>query len=171
MKQIKVGFVGSQGSGKTTKAYELATSLKKQRLDVYVLSEVARSCPFPINEDTDIQSQLWILGKTITREQSSKGHVLIHDRTLLDALAYSMYVNREFFEPLKAFIKNYMSTYDYIVYCRPNDSYLIDDGLRSISKKFRDEIDDIMTSLLDELDIDTIDYEDVETCITFDLTD
>ena len=116
MKKIKIGFVGPQGSGKTTKAYELATYLKKKGHDVFVLSEVARSCPFPINEETGRKSQLWIIGKTLTREQSSKGNILIHDRTLLDCLSYSIYTDNEFFKYLKPFVKEYMKTYDYIIY-------------------------------------------------------
>ena len=57
---MKIGFIGSQGCGKTTTAYALATELKKRKHDVYVLSEVARSCPFELNEGATEKSQMWI---------------------------------------------------------------------------------------------------------------
>ena len=150
---MKVGIIGSQGTGKTTAIYQLGADLKKEGLDVFLLTEVARSCPFQINEATTRKSQLWIMGKLITREQSSKGQILIGDRTLLDVFAYSYRVDPEFFEPFKPFIKKYMETYDIVFYLFPNDRFLVDDGFRSTSKKFRDEIDKILKELINELNI------------------
>ena len=150
---MKIGFIGSQGTGKTTIAYELATKLKKEGHDVYVLSEVARSCPLPINEESTRSAQLWIMGKQITREQSAKGKIYVSDRTLLDSFAYALRVDKDFFESAKPFVEQYMTTYDLVFYLEPNDKYLVDDGTRSTDKKFRDEIDDIMLSLIEELDV------------------
>ena len=148
---MKIGFVGSQGTGKTTLAYELAHYLKLQGNDVYVLSEVARSCPLPINESTTKESQLWIMGKQMTREQSAKGKIYITDRTLLDSFCYGMRIDEKFFNHFKEFVKEYLTTYDYILYLKPNDKYLKDDGTRSVDKNFRDEIDFLMKKYLDEL--------------------
>lgn len=149
---MKIAFIGTQGSGKTTSAYQLATELKKNHNDVYVLSEIARSCPFPINKDATIQTQLWIFGKQITREQSSKGKILITDRTLLDVFCYGIRVDG-MFESLKPFIKEYMKTYDIIFYLTANDEYLINDGTRSTDKEFRDVIEQKMLKYIDELSI------------------
>lgn len=153
---MKVAFVGAQGSGKTTTIYQLGADLKKEKLDVFILTEVARSCPFKINKGTTRKAQLWILGKLITREQSSKGEVLIGDRTLLDVLAYSYRVDPEFFESAKPFVKKYMETYDIVFYLPPNDKYLVKDGFRSVDKEFRDEIDKILKDLIVELDIKVV---------------
>lgn len=160
--RLKIGFLGPQGSGKTTKAYELATLLKKKGYDVYILSEVARSCPLPINEDVTREAQLWILGKQLTREQSAKGQILISDRTLLDCFAYSVWAEPQFFKTLKPFIKVYMSTYDMIFYLNANDEYLIDDGIRSTNKTFRDDIDNIMIQLIEELGVCTYEGNDMK---------
>ena len=158
--RIKIGFVGAQGTGKTTAAYDLAAKLKKAGHDVYVLSEVARSCPLPINEDATFEAQLWIMGKQLTREQSAKGNILISDRTLLDSFCYSLRANKDFFKNMFPFIKEYMKTYDAIFLLKPNDDYLIDDGTRSTNKDFRDEIDEIMMKCIDTLEIPVIDVED-----------
>jgi len=163
--RIKIGFIGPQGSGKTTKAYVLGVLLKKQGYDVYILSEVARSCPLPINEDTTRESQLWIMGKQLTREQSAKGQVLITDRTILDSFAYSMSTDPKFFSTLKPFIKEYMNTYDLVFYLKANDKYLIDDGIRSVDKGYRNKIDDIMKELITELDIDVKKDVDLQSTV------
>ena len=159
---MKIGFIGSQGSGKTTKAYELAAELKKEENDVYVLSEVARSCPFPINENTTREAQLWIMGKQITREQSSRGKILISDRTLLDSYSYAMKKDEPFFKHAKDFIREYMSTYDFVFYMEPSDEYLVEDGTRSVNTDFRDEIDEIMCNLMDEMEVDVINITDID---------
>ena len=157
--KIRIGFVGPQGSGKTTKCYELATELKKKGHDVYVLSEVARSCPLPLNENATLESQFWILGKQLTREQSARGKILISDRTVLDVFCYGVRVNKEFFEKLKPFIKEYMKTYNVIFLLKPNDEFLIDDGIRSVNKDFRNEIDDLIKKYISELDIKVIETD------------
>ena len=149
--KMKIGFVGSQGTGKTTLSYELAAELKKRGHDVYVLSEVARSCPLPINEETTKESQLWIIGKQMTREQSAKGKIYVSDRTILDPYCYGMRIDPDFFKDFESFIKAYLRTYDYIFYMPPNDDYLMDDGTRSTDTKFRDEIDSLMKWNLDKL--------------------
>ena len=161
MKRIKIGFIGPQGSGKTTKAFELATELKKCGLDVILLSEVARSCPFEINEGADKETQLWLLGKQLTREQSMKGQVLITDRTLLDNLVYALRCNQDFFESLKSFVREYVNTYDLIFYMPGRDDYLKDDGIRSVDKEFRDEIEYRLQELMALLDVQYVQVDDV----------
>jgi len=164
---MKIGFVGSQGCGKTTSAYKLAAELKRMGNDVYVLSEVARSCPFKLNEQATQKTQMWIFGKQLTREQSSKGDILISDRTLMDSFCYGIRACPEFFKPLTPFMKEYLKTYDYIFYLEPNDNYLLDDGIRSTNKDFRNEIDKIISKYLVELDVKhiTVNSGDVETML------
>ena len=161
-REAKIGFVGAQGSGKTTRAYELATALKKAGKDVYILSEVARSCPFELNEKATEETQLWIFGKQLTREQSSKGQILISDRTLMDSFCYGIRACPRLFKELEGFVREYLTTYDYIFYLKPNNDYLIDDGVRSTNAEFRDEIDNIITGYLEKFSVPYVEEEDVE---------
>ncbi len=162
---IKIGFIGSQGSGKTTKAYEFATVLKKAGHDVSVITEVARSCPLPINERTTKASQLWIMGKQMTREQSIKSNIIITDRTILDSFCYSSRIDIEFFKHFEQMIKKYMETYDIVFYLPPNDNYLVDDGTRSIDKQFRNEIDCIMNNYIDKLSIKIYQVDNINSML------
>ncbi len=157
----KICLCGSQGSGKTTMMFRLAHDLKLKGHDVSVLSEVARSCPLPINEEVSDEAQFWIFAKQLSREQSMKGEILLTDRSLLDPLAYGIRRNPKLFRTLIPFVKEYMKTYDAVIYLPPNDNYLIDDGIRSVNKEFRDEIDKIMLGLIDELNVKTVTIEEV----------
>lgn len=160
MLKHKIGFIGSQGTGKTTMMFELAVFLKKAKQDVSILSEVARSCPLPINEETTKESQFWIFGKQLTREQTMKGKILISDRTLLDVLLYSARKFPNISNTLKPFVREYMKTYTAIIYLPPNDKYLLKDNIRSVDKRFRDEIDKLAKEMLEELAISYIHLDD-----------
>jgi len=150
---MKVGFSAAQGTGKTTAVYELAALLKKHGTghDVYVISEVARKCPFLINEKTTIKAQEWIMTKMIQEELEAKAEIIIHDRTLLDSWIYGLRIAPDYFERLRPYVHNYLCGYDIIFVLPPNDKYLTNDGTRSTNKKFRDEIDNLMQAEIKQL--------------------
>lgn len=158
---MKIGMIGCQGSGKTTKAFELCYELKKEGLDVQYVLELARKCPFDINKDSVDKTEYWIIGKTLEEEQEITGDIVITDRTLLDNLAYGLYFHKDKFESLKPFVKEYMKTYDLIFLMEPNDDYLIDDGVRDTNKQFRDDIDKTIIDLINELNVSVIISDDI----------
>ncbi len=163
---MKIGFCGSQGTGKTTTAFALAHALKNMGKSVSFVSEVARTCPkhLPINENSTKEAQLWIMATQIEREQEMTSNIQITDRTLLDSLAYAIRVDKGFFCAIKPFVKKYMKTYDLIIYMKPQDVYLKKDGTRSLNTEFRDIIDAIMKKLLKEMQIQYITVESGDTC-------
>ena len=65
---MKIALIGTHGTGKTTIAHELVAKLKKQKINADFLGELARHCPFPINEGTTKKSQLWIILNQILKE-------------------------------------------------------------------------------------------------------
>ena len=65
---MKIAFIGSHGVGKTTLCYDLAARLKRLDLNVDMVKEVARECPLPINRETTLESQAWIIHSQIAEE-------------------------------------------------------------------------------------------------------
>ena len=90
----KVAFIGSHGVGKTTLTYELAARLKRANVRVELVKEVARRCPLPLNRETTLDAQAWILHTQMALEiESTRGHeVVVCDRSALDnyASAYAL---------------------------------------------------------------------------------
>ena len=68
-RRFKIAFIGSHGVDKTTLCYGLAARLKVRDVSLDVVHEVARRCPLPINEETGVASQSWILAQP-TREMT-----------------------------------------------------------------------------------------------------
>ena len=87
---MKVAFIGSHGVGKTTLCFELAALLKKRDRVVEMVREVARFCPLPINRETTIAAQSWILHTEIAEElvAENKAEIVICDRSVLDNYCY-----------------------------------------------------------------------------------
>ena len=148
---MKIAFIGTHGIGKTTLTYELCTRLKKQDLDVGFIEELARRCPFPINEGTSLEAQTWILTMTITKEiEHTKVYQhIICDRSVLDNYAY-LFNKFGHVQALYDLVIYWVRTYDLLVKVPINEQYLRPDGVRSIDRGFQQAIDARIDQLLEE---------------------
>ena len=148
---MKVAFIGTHGVGKTTLAFGLASHLKQLGANVGFLEEVARRCPFPINEDTSLEAQIWIQVETIRRE-IELGKVypeMVCDRSVLDNYCYmELRFGRQ--EAIFGLVRHWSSTYDLLVKVPINEEYLQVDGMRSTDLAFQRAIDELLDSLLEE---------------------
>jgi len=142
---FKVALVGTHGVNKTTIAYELAGVLKRRGRTVELLTEIARECPFPLNESATREAYQWIIARQIQLEleKAPRADVLVCDRSVLDNFAY--YVRRygskgEEAEALGAYCRSWMRTYDLLLRL-PITQALASDGFRSTDEQFQREID------------------------------
>lgn len=148
---FKVALVGTHGVGKTTVAYELGGAIKRRGTTVELLTEIARECPFALNDQASREAHQWIIARQIQLEieKRPRADVLICDRSVLDNYAY--YVRLYGSTGLQAaalleYCRAWMSTYDLLVRL-PVVAPLTDDGFRSTDAQFQHEIE----SLCDEL--------------------
>jgi nicotinamide riboside kinase len=148
---FKVALVGTHGVGKTTVAYELGGAIKRRGCTVELLTEIARECPFALNDQASREAHQWIIARQIQLEieKRLRAQILICDRSVLDNFAYyaRLYGTAgEQAEALLAYCRAWMSTYDLLVRL-PVVAPLTDDGFRSTDAQFQYEIE----SLCDEL--------------------
>jgi len=146
---MKIAFIGSHGVGKTTLCFELAASLKRVDLSVDLVKEVARGCPLPINRETTVLAQEWILHTQVAQEIELASHydAIICDRAVLDNYAYMVQAagRRSDLEP---YILAWMQTYDLLVKV-PIVTAPTFDGTRDTSVQFQFDIDRLIDRLLD----------------------
>ena len=154
--KIRIAFLGSHGTGKTTAVLDLATRLKKAGCDVEVVNEVARASPFPINEGTTMRSQLWIFANMLSKEIMADAEITIYDRTLLDVFEYTFRIAPDDAELLRPFIQEWMKTYDLLFYMEPRRGYLKKDGKRSTDKKFQKVIKDMMETDIEAMQLPVV---------------
>lgn len=150
MKQpFKIAFVGSHGVGKTTLCYGLAARLKARDIVLGVVEEVARRSPLPINRDTTLDAQTWILHTQIADElvAANRHDVIICDRSVLDNYVYLLLAaGRQ--SILEGLIDGWMRTYDLLVHV-PIVGDPQADGMRSTDPVFQQSVD---ARLLQEID-------------------
>ncbi|HEX6202180.1 MAG TPA: ATP-binding protein [Thermoanaerobaculia bacterium] len=140
--RLKIAFIGSHGVGKTTLCYGLAARLKSSDVAVEVVHEVARRCPLPINEETSVASESWILHTQIAEEivAAHRYPVVICDRSALDNYVYLL-LAAEPRPDLDGLVDAWMRTYDLLVHV-PVVEEPSPDGVRSADPSFQRAVDE-----------------------------
>jgi hypothetical protein len=148
---LKLALIGTHGVGKTTLAYEVCSLLKKADYNVELVTEVARRSPFPVNEGTTLEGQLWILHAQIAAELEAAARAphVICDRAVLDNYGYL--VNKFGRQPqLETWLSWWMDSYSLLVAVPPMADGIPPDGFRSENLEFQHRIHDLIEELLDE---------------------
>jgi hypothetical protein len=154
---LKLALIGTHGVGKTTLAFEVCALLKKAGRHVELVTEVARKSPFPVNTDTTLEGQLWILHSQIAAELDAARHAnaVITDRSVLDNYCYL--VNKFERQPaLEPWLARWMGTYTHLVGVPPGDNGIQPDGFRSDDRAFQSRIHELLMELLAEPPFDTL---------------
>ena len=150
---MKIAFIGTHGVGKTTLCFDVAARLKRLDLAVDLVKEVARGCPLPINRETTLEAQAWILHTQVAEEiaASARYQVVVCDRSVLDNYAYLVHRvgRRPEYEEL---VRTWMLTYDglFKVPIVEEPSF---DGTRDTSRNFQSEVDQVIDELLDSIGV------------------
>jgi hypothetical protein len=154
-----IAFTGTHGVGKTTSVYKKAHDLKIQLPDkkVGVFNENAAWCPFPINEGTTRDAQLWMFTNQISTEMEylSRYDIVVSDRTCVDCIAYSIYrgfddIAEKMIEFSRCHIHRYKEVYFKEIEKNP---WALEDGFRSVEEHFRKNIELILKSLYEVLNM------------------
>ncbi len=145
---LKIAFIGTHGVGKTTLCFDLASRLKRLDLGVDIVKEVARTCPLPINQETTLEAQAWILHSQIAQELAAQSQyqAVICDRSVLDNYAYMVHRTGrrpEYDALVKAWVGSYGALVKVPVLQPPSF-----DGKRDVSRTFQLEIDAVIDGLL-----------------------
>jgi thymidylate kinase len=140
--RCKVAFIGSHGVGKTTLAFGLASRLKARDLSLEVVHEVARRCPLPINEETSVAAQSWILHTQVAEElvAAARYPVVLCDRSVLDNYVYLLLAAGER-EALRNLVDDWMASYQLLVHV-PIVGRLQPDGVRAADPAFQQLVDE-----------------------------
>jgi GTPase SAR1 family protein len=160
--RLKIAFIGTHGVGKTTLCFDLASRLKRLDLGVDIVKEVARACPLPINRDTTIEAQAWILHSQIAQEIEAltRNEVVICDRSVIDNYAYLVHRagRRPEYDALVArWVGTYAGLFKVPILQAPSF-----DGTRDLSTTFQTDIDGVIDELVQAFDVpyQTLDPED-----------
>lgn len=145
---MKIAFIGTHGTGKTTLCYNLVGELKKQNINADMVKEVARLSPLPVNRQTSIEAQTWILMTQVAEEiaSASRHDVVVCDRSVLDNYAYLAFAfGRQ--KAIERFVDFWMKSYD-VLFKVPVVDAPSEDGFRDTDQFFIRSIDQLVDALL-----------------------
>jgi nicotinamide riboside kinase len=141
-RSFKLAFIGSHGVGKTTLCYGLAARLKARDIHLEMVREVARRCPLPINQDTNLAAQSWILHTQIAEELAAQSEydAVLCDRSVLDNYAYLLLAAGS--QPaLEGMVNSWMTSYDLLLHV-PIVEAPSADGLRATDPTFQAAVEE-----------------------------
>ena len=147
---MKIAFIGTHGVGKTTLCHDLVATLRRSGINADMVREVARLSPLPINRQTSLDAQTWILVTQVGEEirSASQHDVVVCDRSALDNYAYlARACGRQ--PAIEAFVDHWMSLYD-VLFKVPITGIALPDGVRDVDETFVREIDVMVDALLAE---------------------
>ena len=145
---MKLAFIGTHGVGKTTLCYDLVAALKRRGVNADMVKEVARLSPLPINQQTSLDAQTWILMTQVAEEirSASQHEVVVCDRAVLDNYAYLVRAcGRQ--PEIEQFVGHWMHTYD-VLFKVPVTGLAMPDGVRDVDAAFVRDIDALVDELL-----------------------
>jgi len=145
---MKIAFIGTHGTGKTTLSYGLAEWFSKNGHHVDIVKEVAANSLLPINEESTLGAQLRILKLQMADEilASERYKHVISDRSVIDNYIYLI---RKFGpHPIEKYILDkWVQTYDFHFYV-PIQFKLIGTNIRASDIHFQEEIDKLLLYFL-----------------------
>tara|TARA_R110000851_G_scaffold26435_2_gene74983 strand:- start:4190 stop:4771 length:582 start_codon:yes stop_codon:yes gene_type:complete len=156
-----ISFTGAQSTGKTTLLNNIR-SLNPFYIEYVaeVTRRIKREFNLPINESGGDLTQTMIMSDHIANVyQKYNCDNVILDRCALDGIVYTQWlynkgkVSKEVLQWAKKIYNTLIGEYDVIFVTSPADVPLVDDGERSIDKKFREEIIDIFDMYIDDMKI------------------
>ncbi len=148
-----IAICGTHGTGKTTLSYKLAAAYKGLGKSVKIIQEVARSCPFPLNDKMTKETALWIYYEHARKELEAKRNndVVICDRTIFDSFVYAKHARiDEIDEQHNQAINHTKSNYDQILFVRPDIPISVD-SVRSPDLHFQKRIDELFDHYMIEV--------------------
>ena len=145
---MKIALIGSHGVGKTTLCFELAAALKRRNAELEMVREVARRSPLPINQETTLAAQEWILHTQIAWEiEAAASHdIVLCDRSVLDNYCYLVHSGRTI-QAWETFFDRWMPTYDVLVHVPISESPSFD-GVRAVDPGFQEQIELLLEGMI-----------------------
>ncbi len=161
----KIGLIGTHGTGKTALAALIAGELKRRGIEAKFIGEIAtkaKEMGLPINENTTIKAQLWILHKQFSQELALENErvdrpnykVIICDRGPDNYcyLAHNLGDNSYALDMTLGHLK--VAPYSRLYLLPVVDSrIMIGSGTRSVNPGFREEMDRKVRAFLQEHEI------------------
>jgi len=148
---MKIAIIGTHSTGKTTLGKLLVEKLRQEGFRVNYLQELARKCPFPINEASHFEAQKWILENQFQHEKNLNltDGILICDRATIDNFAYmKRAAKNQDLDKYEKLAVDHMPSYDFVFKTIKLNITAENDGVRSVNNEFRDEIDSLISNFL-----------------------
>ena len=89
---LRIGLSGTNWTGKTETIRMVVSRHCDISIETVSLSSLVRKCPYPMEERQTLEGSCWITKQVADICNRSSGEIQIFDRTPIDILAFTLYV-------------------------------------------------------------------------------
>lgn len=156
---LKINVLGTHAVGKSTLSFQIGNLLKQHDINVKIIAENIRRCPFPINEAATIETEVWVFHRAVLDELEAVAEqyeAVIMDRGVLDGIVYFLDRNapNKYYTLLKKMAYQWAEEeYDLFVLVEPDDpdeAYSVD-KVRDPGIEFRKRVMNSFRSFVQDL--------------------
>jgi thymidylate kinase len=149
---MKIAFIGSQGTGKTTLLNDISPYFKDHEIITEVVrKELVKNPSLKINEQSTVETQSLIFKRYLDILINKED--FISDRSLIDVVSYTAWLlNKDanllyILNMQRKEVEAHIKLYDYLFYF-PIEFAITKDGVRSNSESYRFQIDQTMKKMI-----------------------
>lgn len=159
--KVRIALSGAHGVGKTTLCDQLTYAFSDAfpNATIVRVGNISRDLIAQKKVKPDVNSSLddyyVYIAEYVKRLLNANGEYILHDRTLIDAMAYICYNKNypeHFWEMLVEVTKLYTSQIDIYFYI-PIEFPLVPDGVRRIDEQYQRAIDNLIVNSLESLGV------------------
>jgi predicted ATPase len=165
---LKIGFIGTGGTGKTSVAEKLKELIPEDFRPSIVRSVMGHLGVTDAMQASMSAAQCWSVQKALADakfNQDDEFDTGLFDRTPIDHLAYALYrcadqISDQVYGALVERVQEYVDQYDVVFYFPIYEWEVVDDGFRQQGLAYRATHDMLLRQLLTEMEIDAIEMPD-----------
>lgn len=148
---------GTHSVGKTTLANSVKNSLDEKCIVLPEIARVLMRRGFKLNRDITEYGIISYLSEYQKYKSDLSSEIVVSDRSAIDLLSYvnvnqSKKIRKPFIDLIESIVINDKNIFDEYVYI-PIESIMIDDGVRPLSEKYRQDVDLEIKNLFQKYDI------------------
>jgi hypothetical protein len=156
---LRIGLSGTNWTGKTETIKRFLRMHRDILIETMALSPLVTRCPFPMGENQTLEASLWMIEQVKTLLGDSDAEVQVFDRTPLDVLAFTLYVqdhthskNREILDNARQLIVQF----DAVFYAELSHEWPISVHVTPDRIRFARLMDSYLRKAIEEFQVDVV---------------
>jgi len=155
----RAGLSGTNWTGKTETIKRFVTEHSKLAIKTVSLSSLVDRCPFPMREGQTFEGSRWMIEQVAALCKKDTAEMQIFDRTPVDILAFTLYVENRTGNGSPRVLKNALElvkNFDIIFYLPVSDQWPVNRSPSQNGIQFARQMDSYIRKAIEQFSLDVV---------------